>query len=157
MKEFQAWFKKLPMPLKIVIFGFTVYMLYTAYNKIFDKNSAKQGLWGKLTGSSSGSNVALNNTAGANYISTKYPKGIVNLIDLIHEKLSGANLYVYPEVVNRLANLTVPDLKLAAGYWGEKYKDGESKNLYQFINAEWHDGMYNPALGALKKTGYYGK
>ncbi len=158
LKQFTDWYQKLPMPLKIALFGFTIYIVYTIYNKLFNPDSAKQGLWGQLTGSSSGKNIAFNSTAGSTFANAgKYPKPIMNLIDLIYEKLSGYNLYIYPEVVNKIANLDLAQLRQAAAYWGEKYAPGEGKNLYQFLDAEWHNGTYKPALGALKKTGYYGK
>lgn len=157
MNKYAEWYKKLPMPMKIALLGVSIYVIYTIYTKLFDKNNTTQGWFGKLTGSSSGSTIAFNNTAGNSFYANKYPKLIMNLIDLIYEKLAGYNMNVYPEVVNKLANLSVADLKLCAAYWGEKYAGGEEQNLYNFINGEWHNGMYKPALGALKKTGYYGK
>jgi hypothetical protein len=155
--QISNFYNKYRFIINVILFGIVVYILYKLYQKIFDKNNTTSGVIGQLTGNSSGSNIALNETAGGTFQSgSKYPTAVIKLVDLIYEKCSGYNLYVYPEVVNRLANLSVTDLKNAAHYWGDKYKNGEGKNLYQFIDAEWHNGMYKPALGALKKTGYYG-
>lgn len=84
-------------------------------------------------------------------------QSVRNLVDEIYKYLGGATFLYYPDVVNKLANLSITDLKQACQYWGIKYRAGEgNKNFYQFISAEDWSGYYQPALGALKKTGYYG-
>jgi hypothetical protein len=159
MKAIQDFYNSLKPVHKAIFWALiltVVYLLISKVYKLMNPDNRTAGLYGQLTGASSSANTALNSTGGATYQAPNSDQQIRNLIDLIFEKLAGANLYVYPEVVNRLANFTVADLKKAAAYWKSKYATGTGKNLYQFINAEWHDGMYAPALGALKKTGYYG-
>lgn len=159
MKAIQSFYTSLSPTARIIflaVVGVGLYFLIAKVYKLMNPDNRTAGTYGQLTGASSSGNVALNDTAGSTYQAPNSDTKIMNLIDLIYDKLQGSNLYVYPEVVNRLANMTVPDLKKAAGYWGSKYAQGEAVNLYQFINNEWHAGKYNPALGALKKTGYYG-
>jgi hypothetical protein len=129
-------------------------------------------------GSDNGRNISLNSTAGGSYQGNTIngnkpnpssmqgnnvaPLAVRNLVDLIWEKLNGPNVMVYPDVVNRLANLSLSDLKKACLYYGDKYKAAAgNKNFYQFIASEWNAGgfygVYKPALAALKKTGFYGK
>lgn len=85
-------------------------------------------------------------------------QSVRNLVDEIYKYLGGATFLYYPDVVNKLANLSMTDLKQACAYWGLKYRAGEGdKNFYQFLSSEDWSGYYAPALGALKKTGYYGK
>lgn len=81
-----------------------------------------------------------------------------NLVDSIYQKLDGYNpLNMYPTEVNKLANLSLTQLKHACHYWGDKYKPVTGKNFYQFIYSEiGSTTYYAPALAALKKTGYYG-
>ncbi len=159
MKAIQSFYTSLNPTARLIflaLVGIGLYLLIAKVYKLMNPDNRTSGTYGALTGASSSANVALNDTAGAKYQAPNTDAQIRNLIDLIFDKLQGSNVYVYPEVVNRLANLSVPDLRKAAGYWGEKYAQGEGQNLYQFINSEWHAGKYNPALGALKKTGYYG-
>lgn len=107
-----------------------------------------------------------NASAGGKFEATKPPaktpqapkQSVRNLVDEIYGYLQGATLLYYPDVVNKLANLSIDDLKQACNYWGLKYREGEGgKNFYQFLSQEDWSGYYKPALGALKKTGYYGK
>jgi hypothetical protein len=84
---------------------------------------------------------------------------IVTLIDLINVKLQGYNAFAYPEIINRLANLSKGQLWNAIIYHKDKYGSG----LYDMINSEttgnnWIDGyLYAPALNKIKKYGWHGQ
>jgi len=109
--------------------------------------------WTWLTG-----NYAVDpNAAGGNYQppnsgATSTLASIRALVDQIENLLGGYTFLYYPDVVNRLANLSTTDLKKAAYYWDQKYKTGHGSGLYKFIYAEDWSGYYKPALGALKKA-----
>jgi hypothetical protein len=84
------------------------------------------------------------------------------IVDKIYEKLNGANVMMYPEIVNKLAHIPKQQVKYAAYYWNSTYMSGAKKSLYYFIANEWGSndwlsGHYAPALGALNKAGVGGK
>lgn len=79
------------------------------------------------------------------------------IVDSIYEHLQGANLIVYPEIVNKLAHLSKEHVRYAVYYWKDRYKSGVGKSLYNFIKDEWGaesflgiGGDYEPALGAIR-------
>lgn len=78
------------------------------------------------------------------------------LVDNIYDKLYGTNwLYVYPEVVNKLANLSEAEIQAAVDYFDERYATETGyASLYDFINAEWDGGEYEPALSILRQYGH---
>lgn len=76
------------------------------------------------------------------------------LIDQIYEKIEGYNLYYYPEVINKLANLNQEEMAIAVNYYNSEYKYVTGESLYEFIDGEWHAGMYDPALEKLERYGY---
>lgn len=78
------------------------------------------------------------------------------LVDNIYEKLAGTNwLYVYPEVVNKLANLSEAEIQAAVDYFDQRYaSESGYPSLYDFINAEWDGGEYEPALAILRQYGH---
>lgn len=88
------------------------------------------------------------------------PLSIQNLVDEIHVKLMGYNAYSYPEVINRIANLTQSEVWNCITYWNSKYKSATGFTLYHFINDEWTgnnwiDGyLYEPALSKIEGYGW---
>jgi hypothetical protein len=73
------------------------------------------------------------------------------LVNQIYENLDGMNLFQYPEIVNKLANLSVEELTYAYDYFNEEYGGVTGKTLYEFIEAEWGEGVYDPALERLER------
>lgn len=155
----------------VLIGGFIIVFIMFA-KKIFDTTKSFFGLGGTqgdgvndindtyLPWDKKPSKTSAGGTFEANKPASDKPKppkqSVRNLVDEIHGYLAGATFLYYPDVVNKLANLSIDDLKQACNYWGLKYRDGEGKNFYEFIKSEDWSGYYKPALGALKKTGYYG-
>lgn len=77
---------------------------------------------------------------------------VTQLIDTIHEKLMGANLYVYPEVVNKLTKLNTQELKFAYAYFNKVYTPAYDESLTQFLKNEMSSYKYAPAIGVLEKN-----
>jgi hypothetical protein len=93
-------------------------------------------------------------TAGNSIGQTNTVGMVEKLVDVCAEKLIGMNVFVYPEVINRLANLSCNDLKYACIYWNSKYMSIEGNNFYQQILGEWGSDstyMYVNYLPALNK------
>lgn len=78
------------------------------------------------------------------------------LVDKIAEHIIGANLYIYPEIVNQLSKLTKPELQLAYNYWAQVYQPETGSSLTEYIENEWNSSFaYTAAIGALKGAGLY--
>lgn len=111
-------------------------------------------------GGDDGSKTKVTDTAGGSYDKPNTKNEIKALVDLIYEKLEGVNFYMYPDVVNRLAKLSVEECKIAAYHYYNTYRKSVGKDFFDFIAGEWgsNDWMsskYAPALNALLKTGLY--
>jgi len=97
--------------------------------------------------------------AGNEFGSTNSDNAIKKLVDQINEGLSGYNILMPVETVNRLANMNETDLKKACVYFKQKYGIQYGLSLYQFIanefdsGANWYDmaSEYKPALDRLKQ------
>lgn len=80
---------------------------------------------------------------------------IKKLNDQIFTYLSGTNLLMYPEIVNRLANLSKYELKVAVWDWRQRKMAQAGSNLYNFIWWELSSrSWYSPALNYLESEGY---
>lgn len=76
------------------------------------------------------------------------------LIDLIYDKIKGVNVFYYPEVVNKLADLADGYLITGYNYWNAKYANAmEGDTLTQALKNELHAGAYDPAIGRLESMG----
>lgn len=77
---------------------------------------------------------------------------VIQLIDAIHDKLSGANMFIYPEIVNKLAKLSTKELKFAYAYFNKIYTPIYNESLTQFLKNEMSSYKYAPAISALEKN-----
>jgi hypothetical protein len=82
------------------------------------------------------------------------------LVDEIASSIIGYNFQYYPEVVNRLADLSPTELQVAYNYWNQKYKPSAGGSLTQTISDEWAYGIwgdhyYQPAIDALTNSRLY--
>jgi hypothetical protein len=82
---------------------------------------------------------------------------IESLIDTIFVKLNGMNMRVYPEYVNRIANLSKNETWWSLLHWMEKYKPINGESLYEFIQNETGDHVYSPALSHIKRLKWHTK
>lgn len=115
----------------------------------YNNETSVSNLWNASpSGSpSSGANVP---TGGSN----DAPKPWRGVVDQIYDKLKGNNMFEYPAIVNKIAHMSDEYARKAAYYWDATYKMGEGCGLYGFIQNEWFDDGYSPALGKLKKLGF---
>ena len=78
------------------------------------------------------------------------PRNTNALVDAIYDSLVGTNfLFVYPEIVNKVTFLTNEELLNAWRYWEQRYRGLTGKNIYDFIDAEFDGGEYEPALNFI--------
>lgn len=76
------------------------------------------------------------------------------LVDLIYQKIKGANLFYYPEVINVIADLADGYVIQAYNYWNAKYANAMGGDtLTQALKNELHAGAYDPAIGRLESMG----
>lgn len=74
------------------------------------------------------------------------------LIDKIYKNLEGYNAFYYPEIVNQLANLSDGELRIGYDYFEGEYSVGVGGlSLTEFIDDEWHAGLYDDAVNKLKR------
>jgi hypothetical protein len=76
------------------------------------------------------------------------------LVDEIASSVIGYNLFYYPEIVNRLADLSPTELTVAYNYWNQKYKGSAGGSITQTLKGEW-GGYYEAAVNALENNRLY--
>jgi len=150
LKLFIKWF---------LIIAFAFFILKWLIKKVIEvfkgpsDGTGHNSLWTQLTG-----NYVVNpNAAGGSYVPPSAGQvdplvKIRALVDQIENLLGGTTFLYYPDVVNRLANLSEYDLRRAAYYWDQKYKSGHGGGLYSFLVSEDWSGYYKAAIGALYKA-----
>lgn len=127
--------------------------LLDQYNQSSDLSHLLNGYAGN-TSSGGGSTSSSSGTGGAvttqGGVTLRDPRP---LVDQIYDKLMGTNLMVYPEIVNKITNLTKDECIVASNYFHEEYGATTGESLYEFIDDEWDAGQYSPALEKLERYG----
>ena len=75
------------------------------------------------------------------------------LVDSIYTNLEGVNVWIYPEIVNQLVNLSDEELQDAYDYFQREYGATTGMTLTAFIDAEYDGGEYEPAISKLERKG----
>ena len=90
-------------------------------------------------------------------------KKIKNFIDDIYNKVAGANIWYYPDTINKLTKYSGNDLRAINDYWNEEYYTGAGgdlktalQNEYAYLVTQWDPTYheYTPAIDHLTTAGY---
>ncbi len=150
-------YQKLPLTTQILIAGGGTLLLLWGANKIRGIVTGS----GAYGGFGSGTITDDPFTAGGQQGTNATDLQIKNLVDRIVEATNSPENYVgyyYPEVVNRLGNLSKTDLYKSVNYYNSKHKATQGVSLYDLISGEWaynwdFSHMYQPAINILEKYG----
>ena len=117
----------------------TIVIAVILYKKKKDSESVNSALSGfnsmpSLSGSTQIGDMPSSVTSGI-----RDPRPLINQI---YESLDGFNLMVYPEIVNKLANLSIEELTIAYDYFNEEFGGITGETLYEFIKDEAGSGTY---------------
>ena len=148
-------YQKLPLTSQILIAGGGTLLLFWGANKVRNIVTGA-GAFGGF-GSAQITNDPF--TAGGQQGQGNTDLQIKNLVDRIVEATNSSANYVgyyYPEVINRLANLSQNDLYKAVNYYNSRHKATQTTSLYDLISNEWaynwdFTHMYQPAIDALER------
>lgn len=162
VKKLESWVhKQTPRTyLNWLIFGVVAFFLFrimkrgSIFTALLPENEANvQGYTNLIdygynntgVGSTNGEYAGDPDSAGTNSM-----QSIVKLADMIYSKTSGPNLIVYPEWVNRIANLSDSEILSLNAYWMDRY----TPSLLGHLNGEWDGGYYAPAINRLQEWDY---
>lgn len=148
-------YSKLPLTQQLLIAGGGTLLVLWGANKLRNVVTGA-GAYGGF-GSSTITNDPF--TAGGMQGQGSTDLQIKNLVDRIVEATNSSANYVgyyYPEVINRLANLSQSDLYKAVNYYNSRHKATQGTSLYDLISSEWaynwdFSHMYQPAISILER------
>jgi len=131
--------------ISVVLTIVLIALVYYAFKKVKDSVEKKELDEYKGSSSFSPTDYSGDNTTSNSNVRDPRP-----LIDKIFTKLDGPNLYVYPEIVNLLTNLSKEELTIGYNYFEEEYGHVYNESLTEFINNETDGGVYEPAISKLE-------
>lgn len=150
-------YSKLPLGTQVLIAGGGTLLVLWGANKIRNvvTGAGAFGGFGSLT--ITNDPFTAGNIQGQNATDLQ----IKNLVDRIVEATNSSANYVgyyYPEVINRLANLSQSDLYKAVNYYNSRHKSTQGTSLHGLISGEWaynwdFSHMYQPAIDILERYG----